>query len=418
MELNRVVVTGLGSLTPIGNNTTEYWKNLLLGVSGACPITHFDASLFKTQFACELKNFDVLNWIEQKEARKMDIFSQYAIAAADEAVKDSKIDSSKIDPEKIGVILGTGMSGHTSLFEASEQYLLSGDAVPQFSPFIIPKVIGNIAAGYIAIRHGFKGLNYVTSSACASSSHAIADAFNYIRLGKANIIVVSGSEAPVNKFSIAGFNAMHAISRRNDDPATASRPFDKDRDGFVIGEGAGAIILENLEHALARKAPIYAELIGVGLSADAHHITAPHPEGEGAKSAMKNALEDANIPIESIDHINMHGTATVQGDIAEIKAIMSLFGQHAYDIKLTAIKSMIGHLLGAAGVVESIATVLTIKNNVIPPTINLFQLDEVFDKNLNFVFHKKQQHKVNFAISNSFGFGGQNVSLVFKKYGI
>ncbi len=416
MKLNRVVVTGLGSLTPIGNNTTTYWNNLLLGVSGACPIRHFDASDFKTKFACEINDFNILNWVELKEARKMDLFSQYAIAAADEAVKDSKIDLNTIDLEKVGVIFGTGMGGHTSLFEECEKYILEGEGVPQFSPFIITKVIGNIAAGHIAIRYGFKGLNFTTSSACASSANAIADAFNYIRLGKANIIVAGGSEAPINRLSVAGFNAMQAISRRNDDPTTASRPFDKGRDGFVMGEGAGAIILESLDHALARNATIYAEIVGAGLSADAYHITSPHPQGEGAKLAMKNALEDAELPIESINHINMHGTSTPQGDITEIKAIMSLFQEHTYAIKLTAVKSMIGHLLGAAGVVEAIATVLSIKNDIIPPTINHFELDDEFDKNLNFVFNLPQKHKVNVAISNSFGFGGQNTSLVFKKY--
>ena len=416
MKLNRVVITGLGSLTPIGNNTTTYWNNLLLGVSGALPIQHFDASLFKTTFACEIKDFNILDWVEQKEARKMDLFAQYAIVAADEAVKDSKIDLFSVDLEKIGVIFGTGMGGHTSLFEESERYIMAGEGVPQFSPFIITKVIGNIAAGHIAIRHGFKGLNYATSSACASSANAIADAFNYIRLGKANIIVAGGSEAPINKLSVAGFNSMQAISRRNDDPKTASRPFDKGRDGFVMGEGAGAIILESLDHALARNATIYAEIVGAGLSADAFHITSPHPQGEGAKLAMKNALEDANLPKASVNHINMHGTSTPLGDIAEIKAIESLFEEHTSNIKLTANKSMIGHLLGAAGAVEAIATILSIKNDIVPPTINHFELDEVFDKNLNIVFNSPQKHKVDVALSNSFGFGGQNTSLVFKKY--
>lgn len=416
MELNRVVITGLGSLTPIGNNTKEYWNNLLLGVSGAYPIQHFDASLFKTTFACEIKNFDILKWVEIKEARKMDLFSQYAIASADEAINDAKIDLLAIDLEKVGVIIGTGMGGFTSFNEQNEISILAGHKVPNYGPFLLTKVIGNIAAGHIAIRYGFKGLNYTTTSACASSANAIADAYNYIRLGKANIIVAGGTESPINKLSISGFSSMGAISRRNDDPQTASRPFDKNRDGFVIGEGAGAIILESLEHAKSRNAFIYAELIGAGLSADAFHIVSPHPEGAGAKLAMKNAMEDANISINSIDHINTHGTSTIQGDITEIKAIMSLFGEHAYNIKLTAIKSMIGHLLGAAGVIESIATVLTIKNDIIPPTINHFELDEAFDKNLNIVFNAPQKHKVNIAISNSFGFGGQNVSLIYKKY--
>ncbi|MBP7101697.1 MAG: beta-ketoacyl-ACP synthase II [Bacteroidales bacterium] len=416
MELNRVVITGLGSLTPIGNNTKEFWNNLLLGVSGAYPIRHFDASLFKTTFACEIKNFDILNWVELKEARKLDLFSQYIIAAADEAIIDSNIDLKAVNLEKVGVIVGTGMGGFTSLSHETEKSILAGEVVPNYGPFLLTKVIGNIAAGHIAIRYGFKGLNYITSSACASSANAIADAFNYIRLGKANIIVAGGTESPINKLTIAGFNGMGAISRRNDDPQTASRPFDKNRDGFVVGEGAGAIILESLEHAKARKATIYAELVGVGLSADAFHIASPHPEGEGAKLAMKNALEDANLPILSVDHINMHGTSTIQGDITETKAIVSLFGEHTFNIKLTAIKSMIGHLLGAAGVVESIATVLSIKNDIIPPTINHFEYDETFDKKLNVVFNHSQSHKINVAISNSFGFGGQNTSLVFKKY--
>lgn len=416
MNLNRVVVTGLGSLTPIGNNTTSYWNNLLLGVSGSRPIQHFDASLFKTKFACELKDFNVLDWLEPKEARRIALFAQYAIISAGEAIKDANIDTSSINLEKAGVIFGTGMGGHNSLFDECEAYAKSGEDVPNLNPFVITKVIGNIAAGHIAIIHGFKGLNYTTSSACASSANAIADAFNYIRLGKANIIIAGGSEAPINKLSVAGFNAMQAISRRNDDPTTASRPFDKGRDGFVMGEGAGAIVLESLEHALERKAPIYAEMVGAGLSADAFHIASPHPEGEGAKLAMKNALEDAHLPIEAIDHINMHGTSTPLGDIAEVKAIMSLFGEHAYKIKLTANKSMIGHLLGAAGVVEAISTVLSVKHDIIPPTINHFELDEVFDKDLNFVFNSSQKHIIHTALSNSFGFGGQNASLVFKKY--
>ncbi|MDD3280178.1 MAG: beta-ketoacyl-ACP synthase II [Bacteroidales bacterium] len=416
MELNRVVITGLGSLTPIGNNTKEYWNNLLLGVSGAYPIRHFDASLFKTSFACEIKNFDILKWVELKEARKLDLFSQYVIAAADEAIIDSNIDLKAVNLEKVGVIVGTGMGGFTSLSHETERSILAGEVVPNYGPFLLTKVIGNIAPGHIAIRYGFKGLNYTTSSACASSANAIADAFNYIRLGKADIIVAGGTESPINKLTIAGFNGMGAISRRNDDPQTASRPFDKNRDGFVVGEGAGAIILESLEHAKARNATIYAELVGAGLSADAFHIASPHPIGEGAKLAMKNALEDANLSINSVDHINMHGTSTIQGDITETKAIMSLFGEHTYNIKLTAIKSMIGHLLGAAGVVESIATVLTIKNDIIPPTINHFEYDEAFDKNLNVVFNHSQNHQVNVAISNSFGFGGQNTSLVYKKY--
>lgn len=416
MELNRVVITGLGSLTPIGNNTREYWNNLLLGVSGAYPIRHFDASLFRTTFACEIKNFDILNWVDLKEARKLDLFSQYVIAAADEAIIDSKIDLKALNLEKVGVIVGTGMGGFTSLSHETERSILAGEVVPNYGPFLLTKVIGNIAAGHIAIRYGFKGLNYTTSSACASSANAIADAFNYIRLGKANIIIAGGTESPINKLTIAGFNGMGALSRRNDDPQTASRPFDKNRDGFVVGEGAGAIILESLEHAKARNATIYAELVGVGLSADAFHIASPHPEGDGAKLAMKNALEDANLPINAVDHINMHGTSTIQGDITETKAIMSLFGEHTFNIKLTAIKSMIGHLLGAAGVVESIATVLAIKNDIIPPTINHFEFDETFDKNLNVAFNHSQNHKVNVAISNSFGFGGQNTSLVYKKY--
>lgn len=415
MELRRVVITGLGALTPIGNSCDEYWKNLLLGVSGACPITRFDASLFKTQFACEVKDFDILKYVDIKESRKMDLFTQFAIAAADEAMKDSGLDLSKEDLERGGVIWGTGIGGFTTCAEEMSTFAL-GDGTPRFSPFFIPKIIGDIAAGHLSIRYGLKGPNYVTTSACASSANALADAFDYIRLGKVDFVISGGSEAPINTAGVGGFNSMQAISTRNDDPQTASRPFDKDRNGFVIGEGAGALILEDLDHALKRGAKIYAEIIGCGLSSDAYHLVAPQPEGKGALLAMKNALKEANVPIESVDHINTHGTSTPLGDIAEVKAIQALFGDHAYKININAIKSMIGHLLGAAAAVESVATVLTIVNDTVPPTINHFEDDENIDNKLNFTFNKPQQRTVNVAISNAFGFGGHNTSIIFKKF--
>jgi 3-oxoacyl-[acyl-carrier-protein] synthase II len=415
MELRRVVITGLGALTPIGNSCDEYWKNLLLGVSGACPISRFDATPFKTQFACEVKGFDILQYVDIKESRKMDLFAQFAIAAADEAMKDSDLDLAKEDLERGGVIWGTGIGGFTTCADEMRAFAL-GDGTPRFSPFFIPKIIGDIAAGHLSMRYGLKGPNYVTTSACASSANALADAFDYIRLGKVDFVISGGSEAPINPAGVGGFNSMQAMSTRNDSPKTASRPFDKDRNGFVIGEGSGALILEELDHALKRGAKIYAEVVGCGLSSDAYHLTAPQPEGIGALLAMRNALKEADLPIESVDHINTHGTSTPLGDIAEVKAIQSLFGEHAYTININSIKSMIGHLLGAAAAVESVATVLAIANDIVPPTINHFEDDENIDNALNFTFNKPQQRIVNVAISNAFGFGGHNTSIIFKKF--
>ena len=415
MELRRVVITGLGALTPIGNSCDEYWKNLLLGVSGACPITRFDTDLFKTKFACEVKNFDILTYVDMKESRKMDLFTQYALASSEEAMKDAAIDLSSVDLERAGVVWGTGIGGFATSVEEMKIFA-SGDGSPRFNPFFIPKIIGDIAAGQISIRFGIKGPNYVTTSACASSANAIADAFNLIRLGKVNFVITGGSEAPINAAGVGGFNAMHAISTRNDDPKTASRPFDKGRNGFVMGEGSGALILEELEHAVKRGAKIYAEVGGCGLSSDAYHLTAPHPEGLGASLAMRNALADAELPPESVDHINTHGTSTPLGDIAEAKAIQSVFGEHAYNIHINAIKSMIGHLLGAAGAVESVAMALTVLHDIVQPTINHFEDDENIDSKLNFTFNKAQKRVVNVAISNAFGFGGHNTSILFKKY--
>jgi len=415
MELRRVVITGLGALTPIGNSCDEYWKNLLLGVSGACPITRFDAALFKTQFACEVKNFDILNYADVKESRKMDLFTQFAVASVHEAMEDCKVDVSSLDCNRAGIVWGTGIGGFTTCME--EMYTFAnGDGTPRFNPFFIPKIIGDIAAGWLSMRYGFKGPNYVTTSACASSANAIADAFNLIRLGKIDFAIAGGSEAPINQAGVGGFNAMQALSTRNDDPKTASRPFDKGRDGFVMGEGGGALILEELNHAIKRGAKIYAEIGGCGLSSDAHHLTAPLPDGAGACMAMKNALEDAELPVEAVDNINTHGTSTPLGDIAETTAIQTLFGKHAYNLNINAIKSMIGHLLGAAGAVESVATVLTVYNDIVPPTINHFVDDENLDNKLNFTFNKAQERVVNVAISNAFGFGGHNTSILFKKY--
>ncbi|MDR1459938.1 MAG: beta-ketoacyl-ACP synthase II [Bacteroidales bacterium] len=415
MELRRVVITGLGALTPIGNSCNEYWENLLLGVSGACPISRFDPTLFKTRFACEVKNFDVLKYVDIKESRKMDLFAQYAIASASEAMDDAKIDLSSVNLGRAGVIWGTGIGGFTTCAEEMDVFA-RGDGSPRFSPFFIPKIIADIAAGQISMRFGLKGPNYVTTSACASAANAIADAFNLIRLGKADFIITGGSEAPISPAGVGGFNSMQAMSTRNDSPTTASRPFDRDRNGFVIGEGSGALVVEELGHAIKRGAKIYAEIGGCGLSADAYHLTAPQPDGEGAYLAMKNSLEEAEIPIEAVDHINTHGTSTPLGDIAEVKAIQSLFGEHAYRIHINSIKSMIGHLLGAAAAVESVATVLTIYHDIVPPTINHFEDDENIDNKLNFTFNKAQKRTVNVAMSNAFGFGGHNTSLLFKKY--
>ena len=415
MELKRVVVTGLGALTPIGNNLQEFWNGLVNGVSGAAPITHFDASKFKTQFACELKNFEVTDYINRKDARKMDKFTQYAMVAAEEAIKDSGLDLDKEDKDRIGVIWGAGIGG-LETFQIEMLNHAAGDGSPRFNPFFIPKMIADIAPGYISIKYGFRGPNFTTVSACASAANAMIDALNYIRLGYADVFVTGGSEAAVSIAGVGGFNAMFALSTRNDDPKTASRPFDKDRDGFVLGEGAGALILEEYEHAVARGATIYAELIGGGLSADAHHITAPHPEGLGAINVMRNCLKDAGIKPEEVDAINMHGTSTPLGDIAESKAIKEVFGAHAPNININSTKSMTGHLLGAAGAVEAIASILSIKEGIIPPTINHFTDDENIDADLNFTFNKAQKRDVNIALSNTFGFGGHNACLLFKKF--
>jgi 3-oxoacyl-[acyl-carrier-protein] synthase II len=419
MELKRVVVTGLGALTPVGNNVTETWENLVNGVSGAGPITHFDASKFKTQFACEVKNFKVNEYLDRKEARKMDLYTQYAIVAAKEAIEDSAMDLEKVDKNKIGVIYGVGIGGLNTLEEELFNYALTKDAVgPKFNPFFIPKMIADIASGHISIMYGFHGPNFTTTSACASSSNAIADAFNYIRLGKANVIVAGGAEAAICPGGVGGFNAMHALSTRNDDPTRASRPFSKSRDGFIMAEGAGCLILEELEHAKARGAKIYAELVGAGLSADAHHLTASHPEGLGAKLVMMNALEDAELKPEDIDYINVHGTSTPVGDISEAKAIKDVFGEHAYKLNISSTKSMTGHLLGAAGAVEALIATLAVKNDIVPPTINHEEgdEDENIDYNLNFTFGKAQKREVRAALSNTFGFGGHNACVILKKY--
>lgn len=414
MELKRVVVTGLGALTPIGNNVEEYWNGLVNGVSGAAPITYFDASKFKTQFACEVKNFNVTDFLNRKEARKMDRFTQYAMVASDEAVKDSDLDLEKVDKSRVGVIWGAGIGG-LETFQNEVLNYASGDGSPRFNPFFIPKMIADIAPGQISIKYGFRGPNFATVSACASSSNALIDAFNYIRLGMADVMVSGGSEAAVTIAGMGGFNSMHALSTRNEDPKTASRPFDKGRDGFVLGEGAGALILEEYEHAKARGAKIYAELLGGGLSADAHHITAPNPDGLGAIAVMENCLKDANIKPEEVDHINMHGTSTPLGDIAESKAVKKVFGDHAYKININSTKSMTGHLLGAAGAIEAIASILAINKVMVPPTINHFTDDEQIDSKLNFTFNKAQKRDVKVAMSNTFGFGGHNACVLFKK---
>ena len=415
MTSKRVVVTGLGSLTPIGNTISAYWNGLLSGISGAAPITRFDASKFKTQFACEVKNFDPLAFVDKKEARKLDPFVHYAIATSDEAVADSGIDTAKINPDRIGVIWSSGIGGITTFFNEVSEFA-KGDGTPRFSPFFIPKVIVDIAAGHISMRFGFRGPNYATVSACASSTHGLLDAFNLIRNGKADIILAGGSEAAVNEPGIGGFNALHALSTRNDSPETASRPFDKDRDGFVLGEGAGAIILEELEHAKARGAKIYAEMLGGAATADAYHLTAPHPEGLGAMNVMKLSLEDAGLKPEDIDYINVHGTSTPLGDIAETLAIKKVFGEHAYRLNISSTKSMTGHLLGAAGAIESIASILAIQHDTIPPTINHFTDDPEVDPKLQLTFHHPVKRTVRAAISNTFGFGGHNASVVFGKY--
>ena len=415
MALRRVVVTGLGALTPIGNNVKSYWDGLVSGTSGADLITYFDTSKFKTNFACELKEFDALNHFDRKEARKLDKFAQYAVVCSDEALLDSGINLDKIDRTRAGVIWGSGIGG----FETIQNEMINfseGDGTPRFNPFFIPKLIPDIAPGVISIRHGLKGPNFATVSACASSANSLIDSLNYIRLGYSEVIVCGGSEAGVTIAGIGGFNAVQALSKRNDDPKTASRPFDVDRDGFVLGEGGGCLILEELEHAKARGAKIYAEIGGAGLSADAYHMTAPHPDGEGAVSVMKNCLKDADIKPHEVDAINMHGTSTPLGDKAEAKAIKEVFGDHAYNININSTKSMTGHLLGAAGAIEAISCVLSIKNGIVPPTINHFNDDPDIDNNLNFTFNKAQKRKVSVAMSNTFGFGGHNACVLIKEF--
>lgn len=418
MELKRVVVTGLGAVTPVGSNPEETWKNLLEGVSGAAPITHFDASQFKTQFACEVKGFNVNDYIDRKEARKMDRYAQLAMASAVQAVEDSKMDLESVDKNRIGVVYGVGIGGIKTFEDEVGYYATHQENGPKFNPFFIPKMISDIAAGQISIRYGFHGPNYATTSACASSTNALADAFNLIRLGKADAIVAGGAEAAICACGVGGFNAMHALSTRNDDPEHASRPFSASRDGFIMGEGAGCLILEELEHAKARGAKIYAEMVGEGMSADAYHITASHPEGLGACLVMQNALKDAGMTPEDIDYINVHGTSTPVGDVSEVKAIQKLFGEHAYKLNISSTKSMTGHLLGAAGAVEALVSVLAVKNDIIPPTINHEEddKDENIDYNLNFTFNKAQKRTVRAALSNTFGFGGHNACVIFKKY--
>ncbi len=415
MEIKRVVVTGLGALTPIGNTVEQFWNGLTNGISGSAPITYFDASKFKTRFACELKNFDVKDYLDRKEARKMDRFTQYAMVSTDEAILDSKLDLETIDKNRVGVIWGAGIGG-LETFQNECINFANGDGTPRFNPFFIPKMIADIAPGQISIKYGFRGPNFATVSACASSSNAIIDALNYIRLGYADVMVSGGSEAAVTIAGMGGFNSLQALSTRNDDPETASRPFDKDRDGFVLGEGAGTLILEEYEHAIARGANIYAEIGGGGLSADAYHITAPHPDGLGAHNVMVNCLKDAGLKPEDVDAINMHGTSTPLGDIAESKAIIEVFGEHAYKLNINSTKSMTGHLLGAAGAVEAIASILAIKNGIVPPTINHFNDDDQIDSKLNFTFNKPQKRTVNVAMSNTFGFGGHNACVLFKKF--
>lgn len=414
MILKRVVVTGLGALTPIGSTLPAYWEGLKKGTSGAAPITRFDASLFKTKFACELKNFDIGNFMDRKEARKMDPFAQYAMVAVDEAIQDANLPLADLNPNRVGVIWGSGIGGLLTFQEEVKSYT-RGDGTPRFNPFFIPKMIPDLSAGHISIKYGFRGPNYVTVSACASSTNALYDAFTFLRLGKADIIVSGGSEAAVCEAGVGGFNALKALSERNDSPETASRPYDKNRDGFVLGEGAGALILEEYEHAKKRGAKIYAEVIGGGMSADAYHITAPHPEGAGITQVMLNALEDAGINPEDVDYVNTHGTSTPLGDIGEIRAIQKVFGDHAYKMNISSTKSMTGHLLGAAGAIESIACLLAINESIVPPTINHFEDDPDLDPKLNMTFNKAQERTVNIALSNTFGFGGHNFSVLFKK---
>jgi len=415
MQLKRVVITGLGALTPIGNDIDSFWTSLLAGKSGAAIIKQFDASLFKTHFACELKGFNIEDHLDRKEARKLDQFSQYALVSATQAIEDAKLMESNPNCDRIGVVWGSGVGG-LKTFQDEAQNFFEGDGTPRFNPFFIPKMIADIASGHISIKYGLRGPNYVTVSACASATNAIIDAFNLIRLGKADAIVTGGSEAAVNQMGMGGFNALKALSTRNDSPETASRPFDLDRDGFVLGEGAGALILEELEHALKRGAKIYAEVAGGGMSGDAYHMTAPHPEGIGARNTMIAALEDAEMNPSSVDYVNVHGTSTPLGDIAEVKAIEAVFGAHAYNLNISSTKSMTGHLLGAAGAIEAIACVLSVKNNIVPPTINHFTDDPELNPKLNFTFNKAQERTVNVAMSNTFGFGGHNTSVIVKKF--
>jgi 3-oxoacyl-[acyl-carrier-protein] synthase II len=415
MELKRVVVTGIGALTPIGNTKDEYWSNLEKGVSGAAPIARFDATKFRTQFACEVKNFDVKEHIDRKEARKMDPNTQFAMVVGEEAVQDSGMNLDTVDKDEIGVIWGSGIGG-LKTFQDEVSSFAGGDGTPRFNPFFIPKMISDITPGLLSIKYGFRGPNFATVSACASSNHAINDAFNYIRLGKANVIMAGGSEYGVVESAMGGFNAMKALSERNDSPETASRPFDKDRDGFVLGDGAAALILEDLDHALARGARIYAEVLGGGMSADAYHITAPHPEGLGILKVMKDALKDANIDPNRVDYVNTHGTSTPLGDVGELKAIKAVFGEHAYNLNISSTKSMTGHLLGAAGAIEAVASLLAIEKGIIPPTINHFTDDPDIDPKLNLTFNTAQKRDVDVVMSNTFGFGGHNTSIVFGKY--
>lgn len=414
MSLRRVVVTGIGALTPIGSNANDYWDGLKNGVSGAARITRFDPEKFRTQFACEVKNFNAEDHFDRKEARKMDPFTQYALVVADEAMQDSKLDLNAIDHDRAGVIWGSGIGGLWTFQEEVKSYA-NNDNTPRFNPFFIPKMIADISAGYISIKYSFRGPNFVTVSACASATNALIDAMNYIRLGHMDIAISGGSEAAVTEAGIGGFNAMKALSERNDSPKTASRPFDKDRDGFVLGEGAAALILEEYEHAKARGAKIYAELIGGGMSADAYHITAPHPEGLGATNVMKNALKDANIKPEEVDYINVHGTSTPLGDVSETLAIKKIFGEHAYKLNISSTKSMTGHLLGAAGAIEAVACVKAMENSLVPPTINHFTDDDQLDNKLNLTFNKAQERNIRVALSNTFGFGGHNTSIIFRK---
>lgn len=412
--MRRVVVTGIGALTPIGNNLHEFWENLVKGVSGANLITHFNTEKFKTKFACEVKGYDSQNYFDKKEANKLDLYAQFALIAAQEAVIDSALDLEKVDKDRVGVIWASGIGGLDTFYESIKGYVL-GDGTPRFSPFFIPKMISDIAAGQISIRYGFRGPNFATVSACASSTNAIIDAINYIKLGKADLFVTGGSEASINEPGIGGFNSMQALSTNNAEYQTASRPFDITRDGFVMGEGAGALIVEAYEHAKARGAKIYAELVGTGLTADAFHLTAPHPEGLGASNVMKLAVAEAGLKPEDIDYINVHGTSTPLGDISEIKAIISVFGDQAYKLNISATKSMTGHLLGAAGAVEAIATIMSVRENIVPPTINFKNPDPSIDQNLNLTFHTAQRRTINAALSNTFGFGGHNASVVIKK---